>query len=381
MSIDSKNIYDDFTLLVDGKEAFPEIINCINNAKKYIRINMFIWRDDNIGNEIASVILNAANRGVKVDISVDRYGVVLEKSEESKKSFFHKEQTLTEKIKSKTLEMVYPMDNTPKKVKDEESDLYTQIINHPNISVSKDVFKADHSKYYIFDYDIVILGGINIEDKENGKDMQNRQYQDYMIKLEGKEHVKAFLTKLETGEDVSKEYSFAINLKKEDNSIFEMEELYLNMIRKTNKKLMITMAYFSGLDNFVKEIIEAHKRGVEIYIMIPENANYQDATNKATIKKLMELTDNGIHVYMSKKMIHTKMMITDEGISFGSTNITKKAFHQLNELNIVLKNIECKLRDKLEESIKENYKDAKKVNSHKDIKYNKLLARIERFLV
>ena len=193
--------------------------------------------------------------------------------------------------------------------------------------------------------------------------------------------MKAFLTKLETGEDVSKEYSFAINLKKEDNSIFEMEELYLNMIRKTNKKLMITMAYFSGLDNFVKEIIEAHKRGVEIYIMIPENANYQDATNKATIKKLMELTDNGIHVYMSKKMIHTKMMITDEGISFGSTNITKKAFHQLNELNIVLKNIECKLRDKLEESIKENYKDAKKVNSHKDIKYNKLLARIERFLV
>ena len=171
MSIDSKNIYDDFTLLVDGKEAFPEIINCINNAKKYIRINMFIWRDDNIGNEIASVLLNAANRGVKVDISVDRYGVVLEKSEESKKSFFHKEQTLTEKIKSKTLEMVYPMDNTPKKVKDEESDLYTQIINHPNISVSKDVFKADHSKYYIFDDDIVILGGINIEDKENGKDM------------------------------------------------------------------------------------------------------------------------------------------------------------------------------------------------------------------
>ena len=80
-------------------------------------------------------------------------------------------------------------------------------MNHPNIEVSKDVFKADHSKYYIFDDDIVIMGGVNIEDKENGKDMQNRQYQDYMIKLEGKEHVKTFLTKLETGENVSKEYS------------------------------------------------------------------------------------------------------------------------------------------------------------------------------
>lgn len=381
MEMAEKNIYDDFTLLVDGKEAFPEIINCINNAKEKININMFIWRDDEIGNKIAQAVLDAANRGVKVSISVDRYGVVLEKSEESKKSFFHKEQTLVEKIKSKTLEMVYPMENTPKNVRDEESDLYTKVMSHPNIEVSKDVFKADHSKYYIFDDDIVILGGINIEDKENGVDMQNRQYQDYMIKLSGKKHVKTFLTKLETGEDIAKEYSFGINLKKDKDSIFEMEELYLSMIRKTKKKLIITMAYFSGLDNFVKEIIDAHKRGVEISIMIPERANYQDATNKATVKKLMELTDNGIHVYMSKKMIHTKMMITDEGISFGSTNITKKAFNQLNELNIVLKNIECKLKDKLEESVKENYKEAKKINSHKEIKYNKLLARIERFIV
>ena len=34
------NIYDDFTLLVDGKEAFPEIIKCINNAQKSIIVDM-----------------------------------------------------------------------------------------------------------------------------------------------------------------------------------------------------------------------------------------------------------------------------------------------------------------------------------------------------
>lgn len=376
-----KEIYEDFTLLIDGKESFPEILSCIENAKKEITINMFIWRDDVIGNKIASAVLDAANRGVKVNISVDKYGVVLEKAEESKKSFFHKEQTVMEKIKTRALRTIYPMANTPRKAKDVESELYKAIIAHPNISVSKDIFKADHSKYYIFDDDIVILGGINIEDKENGRDMQNRQYQDYMIKLSGKEHVQAFLTKLETGENVAQDYSFGINLKRKNGDLFEMEEIYLNMIRKTNKRLVITMAYFSGLDEFVKEIIEAHNRGVEVIVMIPESANFQDATNKATVRKLMELTNNGIKVYMSKKMIHTKMLITDKEISFGSTNITKKAFKQLNELNIVLKNIESKLKDKLDESIKENYKESKRVVSYKDIKYNKLLARIERFLV
>ena len=34
MDNEVKNVYDDFTLLVDGKEAFPEILRCIDNAKK-----------------------------------------------------------------------------------------------------------------------------------------------------------------------------------------------------------------------------------------------------------------------------------------------------------------------------------------------------------
>ena len=79
------DIYENFTLLIDGKNAFNEIINSINNAKKSVKINMFIWRDDNIGNKIALALLNSANRGVNVEISVDRYGIICEKTEECRK--------------------------------------------------------------------------------------------------------------------------------------------------------------------------------------------------------------------------------------------------------------------------------------------------------
>ena len=68
----------DITLLVNGNNAFPEIIKSIEKAKESIYINMFIWRDDEIGNRVAAAVLGAADRGVKVNISVDRYGVVLE---------------------------------------------------------------------------------------------------------------------------------------------------------------------------------------------------------------------------------------------------------------------------------------------------------------
>ena len=376
-----KNMYDDFTLLVDGKEAFPEIIRCINAAKRHIEINMFIWRDDKIGNEIAKAVLDAANRGVRVEISVDRYGVVLEKAEENKKSFFHKDQWFIEKAKSRVLDLVYPSNSVVKNTKDEYSELYNEIMNHENIIVDNLRFKADHSKYFVFDDETLIMGGINIEDKENGKDMKGRVYQDYMIKLEGMEHVNAFRVKLENKENIMDEYFFGINKKELNYEYFEMEDLYLNMIKKAKRGIMITMAYFSSLENFIKEILNASKRGVEVTIMIPSDANFQDDTNKKTVRKLMKLSNNKINVYLSDKMVHTKMIITEDYISFGSCNITKKAFNQLDELNIFLKNIECKLKDRLVSSIEENYKSAKKVESYKEIKYNKVLAGLESFII
>lgn len=146
---------------------------------------MFIWRDDKIGNQMAEAVLNAADGGVKVYISVDRYGVVLEKCEESKKSFFHKKISLIEKIKINTLKLLYPKNSRPGRVKDEHTEIYRHIKEHPNIDVSADVFKADHSKYYIIDEEVLFLGGINIEDKENGCDINGRFYGDYMVKLCG----------------------------------------------------------------------------------------------------------------------------------------------------------------------------------------------------
>ena len=62
--------YTDFSLLIDGKNAFPEILAQIDGAKESILINMFIWRDDGIGRRMAEAVLSAAERGVAVPVRV-----------------------------------------------------------------------------------------------------------------------------------------------------------------------------------------------------------------------------------------------------------------------------------------------------------------------
>ena len=367
------------SLLTDGKEAFPEILRCIAAAQRTIRINMFIWRDDEIGNRVAAAILAAAERGVQVELSVDRYGVVLEKAEECKRSFFHKRQSLTEKLKTAVLELLYPMPGAPKCARDEETELYRAIMNHPNIRVEKDKFKADHSKFYIFDNELLILGGINIEDKENGCDLQGRVYQDYMVKLEGRAYVDALRLSLDGQGEKGEGCFFGANVK-EPVRRFDMERLYLTMIGEAQKELVITMAYFSPLPQFVETIVAAHRRGVRVTLLVPERANFQNDSNRKTVRKLLKMTDNGITVYFSPKMVHTKLVANENWVSFGSTNITKKAFRQLDELNLFLPR-ESETAAQLMESVRENHTISRAVKDWREVKYDHLLAWMEGFLV
>ena len=368
------------TLLVNGKQAFPEIIRCIENARASVEINMFIWRDDQIGNRMAESVLTAADQGAKVYISVDRYGVVLEKCEEARRSFFHKKQTLTEKVKSGMLKRIYPENCRPGKVEDRYTELYTRLLAHPNIQVSADVFKADHSKYYIIDDEILFLGGINIEDKENGQDLCGRKYGDYMMKLLGKEYVAAFRQKLETGENTLDGIFFGINLKKPVRR-FEMEQLYLDLIANAKTQLHITMAYFSPLPKFLDAILAAYQRGVSITVVVPQKANFQNDSNMRTIRKLLKASNGQIGVYLSPRMLHTKLIMNDTHISLGSTNITRKAFTQLNELNLFVRRGDSAFEKTLAASVCDDIGTARRVSRYQEIRLNRLLAFLEGFLV
>ncbi len=371
-----------FTLLEDGKNAFPAIINAIKNAQKSIKINMFIWRADNIGLQIAKELLSAAQRGVSIEISIDRYGMVLELAEESMLSFFHERPIFSERVKVKALKLFYRTKEISFSLKEEAHFLRDKLINHKNVVISRNVFKADHSKYYLIDNSILFLGGINIEDKENGCDYLGRVYQDYMVKITDNRAIDCFLNKVNGKNTKEEGCFFGINSKAIKPKLFEMEELYLNIINSAKKELIITMAYFSPVKSFVKAIVNAVNRGVEVRLTIPKSANFQSDLNMKTAMLLLKNCKGGLSVYLSPKMVHTKLVMNESMISLGSCNINKKAFKQLDELNLFVERNERnqQFEKKLLSSVKSNREISKKV-SLQDIKYSKIRAFIEGFLM
>ncbi len=370
--------YRNATLLDGGREAFPAILSAIGEAKESLYINMFIWRDDRIGREMAEAVLAAADRGVRVHIVKDRYGAVLELAEECRRPLLHPRPSCTERIKATALHALYA--HEAKKPQGSESPLYRRLATHPNITLEADRHRADHSKFYIIDGELLFLGGVNIEDKENGCDLRGRVYGDYMVRLEGEEYVNAFLA-ARRGEPPPTDLGLAFPMNCKETGLSEMEAHYLSLIGAAERELLIVMAYLSPLPRFLSAIADAHRRGVRVTVMIPEAANFQNDTNRRAVRRLMKLTGNRITVLLSKKMLHTKLILTEKAISFGSCNITKKAFGQLDELNLCVKNTEDAFPSAIRESLAREMAEATPVSTYRDITYRRAVALVEGLLV
>jgi len=194
--------------------------------------------------------------------------------------------------------------------------------------------RYDHSKFYVFDDRCLIFGGINVEDKENGRDLRGRIYRDFMIMTEDPELVRAFLAD-RSGRFSGRQPQFSMNLK-EPVRRFELKGEYLRLIRNAERQLTIIMAYFYPDRTTARAIQKAMDRGVHVELLIPERANFMSDANRMAVRRLFEYgkrTGADLSVYLSPCMVHAKVVMNEAEVSLGSANINRKAFRQLDELN------------------------------------------------
>ena len=377
------NENNEITLYNGGKEAFPRIIERIEKAEKSIVIAMFVWREDKIGNQIAEKLLEASNRGVTIHIIKDKLGMVFELAEEKKKSLFHNEFDLKLMIKARFMDLFYPMEGKSKYHKQTKGSIYQQIINNQNIKADKDNIRNDHSKYYIFDDSTLIMGGMNIEDKSIYTDVEGKEYIDFMIELNGEKYVEKLYDKINyiNQQNQDENIKYIINI--ENNSIrnFEIKHEMLDLLSSAKESVTIIMAYIGDKD-ITGKIIEIANKGINVTILLPEKANLQNDLNMKTLKSIMSGTNNKINAYLSKKMVHAKMIIIDDRIvTFGSCNINKNSMTKLSELNILINISSCKEFDeKLKLSLEENFKNTIKITDANMINYNPIKAMIENMI-
>ena len=367
-------------LLEGGRNAFPEIIRQIRAAEHEITVHMFIWREDRIGTEIAREITAAADRGVKITIEKDMYAVTLEYAEESQRSLCHRPD-LKDRFNIFMLALIYNTELAGKRLRTSRSSLYTQMKEHPGVVIMDGVRTYDHSKYYIFDRKVMILGGINIEDKEYYSDLKGRLYHDYMIKISDPGMVEQFLEKRKDPQ--KKSDLFRANMKK-PVSCFELKSSYMELIDGAERELCIMMAYFAPDKDILSAIKRALHRAVHVRILIPQSANYMDDMNKLAVSKLLAYSrshsgdcSGRLEIFMTESMLHSKLLMSEHRIIIGSCNINRKSFTMLDELAVAVDNDDSPFAAEIRSSLNEAFQSAECVSAQNRIRYNPVLAAIE----
>jgi len=323
------------TLLVDGPAAYASMFEAIRKAQNHIHLETYILADDEIGRQLADLLLERRAAGVEVKIIYDSVG-----SMASSPEYFARLRDGGVQIH----EFHPPVD--------------------PRIWL---INQRDHRKLLITDGKVAFTGGMNISDvysssSSSGKAKKKAPaeqgvlesgWRDTQVRVEGPvaaEFQKLFLrTWAESGEPASSNTVNFPPLEKAGEDLvrvvasdggeneYDIYKAYLAAIALARDRIWVTQAYFSPDDQFLATLKDASRRGVDVRILLPgftdsrilfhgSRANYTELL-KAGVK-LYERTD---------ALLHAKTAVIDGMWStVGSSNLDYRSFLHNNEVNAVI---------------------------------------------
>ncbi|KUP07528.1 cardiolipin synthetase [Bacillus coahuilensis p1.1.43] len=311
-------------VLTNGDETFKEILYYLEQAEHHIHLEYYIVRHDTIGNDIKKVLIDKANKGVKVRFLYDAVG-----SWQLNKSYIID-------LKEAGVEMV-PFG--PVKL--------------PFLS-NKFNFR-NHRKIIVIDGKIGFIGGLNIGDEYLGRVEQFGFWRDTHMIVKG-EAVKtlqlifvqdwyymtndSFFTPgyIHNEHLVAKEDgAVQIIAGGPDNEWSVIKNLFFSMITSAKKSVWIASPYFIPDEDIFSALKIASLSGIDVRIMIPKKPDKQIVWH-ASRSYFPELLEAGAKIYQyNKGFMHSKVLIVDEELaSIGTSNMDMRSFHLNFEVNAFL---------------------------------------------
>ena len=319
----SVNIYD------CSKDFFDSLLFELKNAKKYINIQFYIFKDDDIGSQIIDILIEKAKSGVEVRLLYDSVGSRL--------------------LSDKTL---IKLKNSGVKT----GAFFPSLLKIVNFNLNY----RNHRKIVVIDGNVAFVGGNNIGDEYLGKDPKFGEWRDTHLRLTGgsvfdlntrfildwryttKENLD--LDKYFNGYKESNIYyndssnNVGIQIVSSGPDITELDEIkygYIKMIQKARKYIYIQSPYLILDRTLIDSLKIACLSGVDVRIMIPSKPDHP-FVYWASCSYAGELLKFGakIYTYGDDAFLHAKTIVIDDSIcSIGTANMDTRSFELNFEVN------------------------------------------------
>lgn len=312
-------------LLENGEEYFPRVFEAIRRAREFVMLETFILFEDEVGKELHAVLLEAANRGVKVEMMLDGYG-----SNNLSDEFV---TTLT----SAGVRFVY-YDPRP-------------LV----LGMRTNIFRRLHRKIVVCDGEIAFVGGINYSAEHNSSYGAEAK-QDYAVEVKGPivDDITLYVKEALNSEQVTRrwwggrshrptknatpgEAQILFVWRDNDEHRDDIEQHYIDMLRSAKKEVIIANAYFFPGYKLLREMRSAAQRGVSVKLIV------QGEPDMPIVKVGAELLYNylvggGVEIYeYIRRPLHAKIAIQDDyWATVGSSNLDPLSLSLNLEANLIV---------------------------------------------
>ncbi len=339
---------DGVRLLVDGGEAFPEMLAAIEGARQAVDLETYMIRADRTGTRFRDALADAAARGVRVRLLYDYIG-----------SLGLPDRFVQPLIHAGVAVAVY----------------HPLVITRPSWAVSR----RDHRKNLVVDGQVSFLGGMNIADEYN-EPPESGGWRDTQLRLEGRApaerieglfeygwqsaapYGKSWRAARDLAGDVRRRLGLPLGpgahrrgLKVSDeigarggvaveiigNWEFrrrqDIRRAYLHAFHNAQRYILVENAYFIPDRGVRRALAHAAGRGVVVAIILSKNS---DVTTAAYASRSLysELLASGVRLFeWPFSMMHAKTAAIDDAwATGGSYNFDHRSLlHQLESVAVV----------------------------------------------
>lgn len=306
-------------LLRDGVEAYPAMLEAIRGARRYIRLETYMFISDAVGELFGEALAEAAERGVHVKVLYDAVG-----SWTSRKDFF-------ESLRQRGVD-----------IRPFKPLAFGRGLRH--------LLRRDHRKILVVDGEVAFTGGVNIS-AHWAPLGQGANWRDDVLRMEGPvvRHLErrflatwrmAFQDRFRAGRHSRSRRNpgrprgdVALAVLSSRRSI---HRAYLHAIQRARRSVLVAAAYFVPDRKMVVALREAAARGVEVCLLLNGRSDHPllEHATRAFYEKLLAA---GIRIFeWQRGVLHAKTAVVD-GVwgTLGSFNLERLSLRFNHEANVV----------------------------------------------
>lgn len=312
-------------LFPDGRHFFQELLDAVRSAECMVLLEYYIIRNDRTGSALATELIAAVQRGVRVLLVYDYIGCI-----DTPSSYFRN-------LSQQGVELIP--------------------FNVPSFRRGLHWFdRRNHRKMAIVDGRVAILGGFNIADEYAGDGMLQNRFRDLGFSVSGsvmQELIGSFgdIWQMECDERPDLvavcdritarrhpgDANVAIISGVPHQRSSSIRSAFLFNIASASEELSVANPYFVPGPRIIRALLRAARRGVHVRLLMPARSDVPlvQLVGRSSYGILLK---GGIEIFeMERELLHAKVMLVDgERTVIGSANLDQRSFHRNFEINCVI---------------------------------------------